>query len=680
MRHIKFTLANLFLWLTLAIGCFYVENLAILTPNMNAGFDHSSFWILTISSFACMFMYFFLEHKYNHLKVDKVLLIVLAILTLIMLGTIWTQTTESFDWANGKGTNVVSFTMFEKIQYSFMLLFVMSFTYINLYSMFAHRVSNRTLLWLPIVFLIYVYGVIIFSLIKEPEEYFKILHGENGVVIGFYHNTNTFAMTLFLGILTCFVINYYKPNPITYFSIILFFGIMLFTNCASSTLLSIVVIPLLFILDIIRNAHKNLFRTVIITSISLFVFIMVFFAYIAFSQQENSLVSTLNISLERFIESIHTATFTGRTENWAYLMKYAFDNPWHAIFGRGFMTSMRYVPSIISAGRNSSIGGSTMADSGFVYTTFSMGMLGLLIYLGLIAYFGYCCVRLLLKKRFTFVGLYGISCLSLFAYNFFEANIFFDMGIKETYMTIVFLMPVLVANKHSIHKEATEETLNMKLDNLSYNPAKAGQIASIILLGALGAVTTTLLTPYAMTNSDYFKIAIIIIIALSALLLFLPYVIYLWTNNSNIYQTIIHVLANVSLLGLLFFVLFNFVKTNNLMIASIVVGGLFLLDVIIYACIRRDFFRNYLRITIIEPIKISLFPMIIAIFISAFIGIIFHMSCPFNTLTCLTLGLLYLVIFAIFVFLLPNMATKKIFKYLNIRTLNHYQEYLRRGK
>ena len=91
MRHFKFTLANFFLWATMLVGCFYVENLALFSPDMNAGFDYSTFWILTICAFACMVMYFYLEHKRNKLRVDKVLLPVFILLTIVMVVNIWVQ-------------------------------------------------------------------------------------------------------------------------------------------------------------------------------------------------------------------------------------------------------------------------------------------------------------------------------------------------------------------------------------------------------------------------------------------------------------------------------------------------------------------------------------------------------------------------------------------------------------
>ncbi len=63
MRHLRFTLSNLLLWLTLGFGTFYIRNLAILTDNMTGGFDLATFWIFTIACFGCMVAYFFLEHK-----------------------------------------------------------------------------------------------------------------------------------------------------------------------------------------------------------------------------------------------------------------------------------------------------------------------------------------------------------------------------------------------------------------------------------------------------------------------------------------------------------------------------------------------------------------------------------------------------------------------------------------
>ncbi len=677
MKTLKFTLANLFLWATLAVGCFYVENLAILTPDMFGGFDLCSFIILSIACFSCLIMYLILEHKRNGLRVDKVLLPIIIVLTFIMLLTLWAQGDVTYEWANGNGENVVVFTLTEKIEYSVMLVFVMAFTYINLYVMFAHRPSNRTLLWLPVAYLVYTFGVIIYSFITEADAYVSTVRGVTKDVQAFYHNTNTFAATMFLGVLSCFVINYYKPNVFTFFCIGFFFVMSLFTSCATTTIIQIVIIPIYFIIEIIRGVKRNLFRTVVVTGICLLIFAFGFLMYYAASQTDNKTIADINSSISRLLGTFKSEKLSGRTDNWNEILKYSFDSPTHMMFGHGFMISQKYIRSMLSALHSSDLGGSSMGENGFVYMTYSTGLIGLFLYIGILGYFGYSCIRLLLEKRWAFVSIYALCTISLVAYNFLEANLFFDMGIKETYMTIVFFMPPIVANKFLIHKKEVDETLSMKIIKIKFDSAKVGQIASIIFLVLMGAIATTFTNTYAINNESYRQMMVYVLLGLAGALLLFPYLIYLWMKNDSGIQNLAHVVVNSLGFLLLFYITF---KTLGTMYSLIITGGSLLIDLVIYALIRKDYFRKYLSITFMEPIKIIILPLVAGMLVSSFVVFLTQSLNTATALLCLNQIILALVFFAIALFIIPGRSKEKLFAYLNNNVLYNYKTYLERGQ
>ena len=676
MRTLKFTLSNLFLWMTIGLGTFYVQNLALLTSDFNAGFDISTFWILTIACFICMFMYFFLEHKRNKLKIDKVLLPAMLILTAIMLAVIWMQKGETFAWENGKAANEVTISFEDKIFYTIRLIFMMACLYMCLYCLYIRRISNRSLLWISIGYLGYTLVAMVFSFIKETDAYISIIHGTDADVKSLFHNPNTYAMTLFIGMLACFVINYYKPNPVTYLAIPFIAVVMFFTGCATSAILSMVVVPIYFVFDIARHARKKAFKTIIVTSVCLFIFIFVFLMLFALSQTENETFVNINKSLSLLFKSFKTDTFTGRTLNWGKIISHSFDTIEHTLFGHGYFVSEKYIPALIAARHNSIEAGSTFGDNGFIYILYSTGLVGLIPYLVMIGYFGYCCVRLLMEKRFYFVALFSLCTLSMTAYNMMEANNFFDFSVKGLYITTAFFMPVIVAHKYLVRKKDVKEMMKMDVKKPAFDPKRVGQIFAILLLAAMGMIAPVLMTTYSLNNPVYSKMMFIFLAALAGAFVVLPYLVTLWVDNDTGIVTFAHVIVNLACIAFAFFAAF---KLGNMMIAIFVTIGAVILDMVVYSLIRKDFFRSYFKVTFVEPLKVAIFPVILGVFLGVMTGMLFQLNGGFSALTCLSLMLLTVVFITIAFYLLPNKSRDKLFVYLNNNILYNYQQYVERG-
>lgn len=674
MRHFKFTLANFFLWATLFIGCFYVENIAVLSPDMNAGFDFSTFWILTICSFACMVMYFYLEHKKNKLRIDKVLLPVFVVLTIIMIVTIWVQKGETYVWENGEGENVVTFTNMEKLQYSIMCVFTMGFAYINIYAMFAHRASNKTLRWLPIVYIIYTYFTIFYSLFTEGDAIVEFFDGKQTFVQCFYHNPNTFGMSLFIGIMTSYLLNYHKSHIFNHVSVLIFFVMIFITGCDTALVLSLVAIPLYLGMEVARNIGRNFKKTVIVTGISMVAAVSILILYFLLSNTESEFIAGINSHIDYFVEHFDQESFTNRIYNWTEMFKYNFDSLPHVLFGRGFMTSLKYCRPLLAAMHNSPAEGSASGENGFVYLMFSTGFIGFALYIGLCGVFGYSCWVSFVNKRIH-KGLFYMFAVVLFtAYNCLETNLWFDMGIKETYITIVFLMPLIVDMKYlTNHKDIPEKTFAIKATK-TFDPKKVSLIASTILFVAIGSFLPTLLTNYTIEEQSFFQMILITIGVLAALFFVVPYTIYLWLKEEDKVLRMMHVVFNI--IGLAFISAVLFVSTNVL-VGAIVASALLIIDMVVYAIIRKDFFRSYLKISIIDPIKMSALPLFFAVFLSAGICALLQFACPFNLLTCLCEALLCGVIYSIFLFTLPNQTKDVLFNYLNNNTLYNYKAFLR---
>ena len=74
MGKLRFTLTNVIFWIVLILSCLLSENFAAFNTDPMKGFSVDSAFILTISIIALLVLYYFLEHKKNGLKFDKILL------------------------------------------------------------------------------------------------------------------------------------------------------------------------------------------------------------------------------------------------------------------------------------------------------------------------------------------------------------------------------------------------------------------------------------------------------------------------------------------------------------------------------------------------------------------------------------------------------------------------------
>ena len=85
MGKLRFTLTNVLFWVALVLSCLLSENFAIFSANPMGGYSADSAFILTISIIGLLALYYFLEHKKNGLKFDKVLLPSLCIAGLLLI-------------------------------------------------------------------------------------------------------------------------------------------------------------------------------------------------------------------------------------------------------------------------------------------------------------------------------------------------------------------------------------------------------------------------------------------------------------------------------------------------------------------------------------------------------------------------------------------------------------------
>ena len=679
MGKLRFVLSNFWLWATLLLGCFYAENLAIFSPNPRDGYNTSTFLMLTICCFLCLGVYLYLEHRRNKVKFDKILLPIIIGLGIVMLATIFMQNSETFVFENGKDSITVSFSVGRKLKYGLRLIFLLGFSYATTFVMFANRTSNRSLLWLPVLLLAVVYVSVGYSLFSETSvivSYFRSVAKQP--IKSFFLNPNTFGQTLLLGIMACFVINIYKPNAFTYLSIPFFMFLLILTLSAASILVAFAIVPIYFVVEIFRNIKKHFLPTVLISAFVIIAFAAFGVIIAQLADQDNLFVENVISSIRYFIDTLDFNTYTGRTRSFDSFVKYGSDSVIHTIFGRGYGTSDEYIPAMYTAIRN---GGphSVSCENGFIQVFITFGLVGLLAYICLLALFFYSCVKLFINRYRTFSLIYALCVLGLIANCFAETNVFFDLGFKETSMTLIFLMPPIVKAKFLSRKAKVEETKQIQVKS-KFDAKKVGTFISMIFMALIASTAACFLSPYAMNNPQVYYI---VIAGLAGGLIIFPYLIAMWLKSRDSIMRVIHVSLNLIALFAFVYVAFVIGKNNNSAHNYIYSGTaafvFIVLDIILYAVIRKDFFVSYLKITFINPL-VATFPSYLCGFGLTIVFILVTMPFgAFGAMETFGIGIFFFIATALGAFFIPYRPMKRYLNYLNDATISRWKTFMLRG-
>ena len=285
-----------------------------------------------------------------------------------------------------------------------------------------------------------------------------------------------------------------------------------------------------------------------------------------------------------------------------------------------------------------------------------------------------------LYKQRTFALTYLVCVLGLVANCFAETNLFYDLGFKETIMTLVFLMPPIVKAKFLTHKDKVEETKNLKVYH-QFDAFKVGEITAMIFLLAIAATSAAFMSTYGMNNT---KIYLIIIGGCFGGLLIVPYLLALWLKSDDPMKRLLHVSLNLIALFGIVYTTFVLGKDSSPMhsnyILSAVAAFVFILfDVVLYALIRKDLFLSYLKITFFKPIM-AMFPSLL---FGGFLTFVFIMiTLPLGTFGPLeTFGVIifYIIAFFLGAFFIPHRPMKKYLDYVNDATLYSWKSFMLRG-
>ena len=565
MGKLRFTLVNLWFWATMILMNFLTENLP-LSGSSKDGFGMTALILISLSAFLCMFMFYFINHKNNKITVDWILLPSISFVGLVFLIAIWIAKPTTYTFLDGTKTIEVSLSLFEKFRASVILLIFLAFTYAYMFVMRVNALKNRQFFWLIYAGIITAYISLVASIIMERESYALIFKTTNSDALpnisihSFYTNKNYYGGVLFVGFLACIAANYYKPRFFNYLSMLVLFIGTLASASMLPTIISMVALPVYLLEEIVRFAIKKKWLPCIFAIIVTFLAIAIVLVFYAGSQLHWNGFVGLDEYISKVFSSKNFTTLTGRVTIWKNIYIYIFDQPLYTIFGHGFMVSEKYILAI-TAVMNNSVEGVRTTHNGYVQIVFEYGLFGAFIYLVLMGYFIYGCIRLLLEKRFHYVFVYAFIVLCCSIYNMAESSSFFDSGVKEMFITIAFIMPIIGDTKALSRRKKIMEIKSIKERTKPANYMKLGKGLAVINYSVVLATALMFICIITLKTGWIRYLMLNILIGSIISLIFIPYLITLFYRNTDRPIFILHSVGNALLLGFMIF-LFIFVMSR----------------------------------------------------------------------------------------------------------------------
>ena len=680
MGKLKFTLSNIWLWLSLAGVTILTENLQFLTTGMKQGLNYAPVFIMCFVGIGSLFMFFFLSHKENKMKADFVLLPIFILLGIVFLVAIWAQDSSgSISYLNGGGSNEYVITTFDKVKATLGLVMFLAFLY-GMMFMFQRTQPHTKTAVIPIyVGIAFVYTAIIFSLIKENKVY-KAIFSDNPEteikeLVSFFGNKNYYGGVVFIGILLCMLLNYHRPRLTWYLSIVFFLVMLGATAAALPILVALVAVPIYFIEEIARYTIKKKWRVTVFATIALITLItlaLVFYFGTVFGW--NGFQGVDRFVTKAIVEK-DFKTLTGRTKIWTGICKACFDTPLHMVLGRGFMVSQNQTVAITASLFNSTRGVRT-AHNGYLQVLYEFGIVGVVIHAILVCYFIYSLLRLMLAKRFHFAFVYGFVALCYGAYNVAESSPLFSYGIKELFMTCVLALPVMARCKLLGRHQVVEEAMNLPHERGQLDYIKLGKSLSVIIVSIMVAIIPLFVVQFTYDNRNLALILGILEACLFIALLFVPYLIAIYYKDSEPLHFLLHIVFNGALMAIVAFLcaLPFLIFKQKLLAIFMIPFFLFVVlfaDALVYSIVKRatifDWFKIFGIGSFVTPIAGSLSTIILGIVMY----LVFQNNGAINWFTYLFGILVNFVIFYAFLYLIPVVKSREIIYEMNKVSLYH---------
>ena len=673
MGKLKFTLSNIFYWLGLIASCLLLENVAFLSSSPEGGLNDTHFFMLLVLGLVSYLAYFIFDHIRNKSSVDFFLLGVLSLAFGCGLIAIWTFKSVSFISENPAFNFNYSQDIWDQSKHSLSLLVFIVTLYATLFFFNKNYPSIRKLRVIFLIILAICYFAIIYSFIAEWDAYvynLTVLPPRPLPTKSIFWNENMFSCMLLMGIASSIGLNIYKKNALSYISIAVLIIDIILVGSLTAIVVGLATLLIYFLVEIILTISKKQGLGVFFLSLYLTFIAAAVVVYACALRFDMGTFSSLCTYLHNNLREADYATLTFRTFTWGETFKYLGDNPLSLLFGVGFRNANHVIGGFWYAYRQMPSMGVLSAHSGYIQILMNFGIVGLLLYFGLLVYFIYSFIRLL-KTDTRFALLYFIIAACFFAYGVMESVLFFIPNTLGILVGIVFFLPMINKWKHTKHKELGDQAIEVEEPKVMEPSLITKSVAKVIMsLIALGA--SFFIFPIALENETIKYILINGIVILVICLFTLPIIISSFSVKRSRKAFIANCSINLTLVGFGFTYLILTQFRNSLHVSGdakwiypVILIIILVGEAIIIPVAKRITFKDYLQ-TFVGASKNSFMGLI---GVGAVILIGYFMIDRIDTLSPLTY-IIYPAIVLLFYYLFSYFVPFKD----TVAIINHYNQ------
>lgn len=471
MRAKRFPITIILFWIILIFIAFLLENIALLSPYPQDGMGFKLFVSIFAITLIFVGIYLYYEKKYNNIKVDWLVLIIIT--AFFIINTIIILIEPNYRVLTSEGSSkevVVTFSIKEKIIYILQLFVSLVMVYIFLVPYKKRAYSLKVQTWAYWLFVTYALIAVIFSFFLDHEEYvhFATPNAERMIkgVKSFYTNQNFYGFTMMMAVMTLMVIQIKRHRFYNTILMFVFFVAGIFSACSATVMISAFVFLLYYILDIINGLKKQTMKTiirllcVILGCFSFFITVM-----LLYDKNIPWVKTPVDFCILRFILDSGRGflSFDSRDVVWVSAQEIIYESPLSIIFGHGFKVGSWLVHSQVCTRVDISKYAILTAHSSFYEIWVRFGLIGLALYAILIIDFTASCIYLFIKKERRFAVIFFICFLGMILHGIPETSIFFEGNTKGITITMFFFMPVL-SRRYQYQVKGREELLNYRFD------------------------------------------------------------------------------------------------------------------------------------------------------------------------------------------------------------------------
>ena len=477
MKKLKFTLTNAWYWVILILVCYLTENIPMLYKSgfSHWGFSYLSLSLISISLVVCLFIYFFFEHKENGMRIDYVLAPVLLILFACSCIGIWGNK-DAYEIV-GKYRHVfVNISTYDKVVATVETAVIYIFIYICSFCRNRFALRLKRMMPLAYLFIIFLAGVIVFSVITEFDAYKEIFIGgeEEYRLFGLFTNSNIFGLAILMGVLCLLAINTVKRRWWTHLLLPIFAFEAFLIRTSTVFFILIFVLPLAFIINLVTTFRKNAAKGTIVLIVTFTFFLALMLVSYSLSNKGVPFFVFAQKHLLNHILNKDFNTFTNRTLIWKSSINFVNDKPLQLFFGFGEFIEKEIVEALTYA----DVGGTVHSlHNGYLELIYKGGLILLAAYAIAIVYFFYVCLRLCFKGKVRFALLHMICLTAMMAHSMMESTHFFGGTISCVTETLLFYLPPIIVYKRLRYPKLEE---SVRYGNFWQNSLSTSSLTKVI--------------------------------------------------------------------------------------------------------------------------------------------------------------------------------------------------------